>query len=149
MPDPLSPIQRTVMLRRVDPDLGMARFYSLMIERDLFGTVRLVRHWGRIGSMQGRELAQDFASEEDAVVALERLAAAKRRRGYRDFWRRLCAPLQGGFSGPAETPPPAGRSHGVAPTATGTGPVTVHYRGAERRGSAHSTAEPLCNSNSP
>src|SRR3712207_2837791 len=48
------------MLRRIDPELGMARFYSLMIERDLFGTVRLVRHWGRIGAMQERELAQDL-----------------------------------------------------------------------------------------
>ncbi len=63
----------------------MARFYSLMIERDLFGTIRLVRQWGRIGSMQGRELAQDFATEEEAGAALERLAAAKRRRGYKDL----------------------------------------------------------------
>ncbi len=55
-----------------------------MIERDLFGTVRLVRHWGRIGAMQGLELAQDFPTEE-AVEALERLAAAKRRRGYHDL----------------------------------------------------------------
>ena len=85
MPDPLSPIQRTVMLRRIDPELGMARFYSLMIERDLFGTVRLVRHWGQIGSLQGRELAQDFPSEAEAIEALERLAAEKRRRGYKDL----------------------------------------------------------------
>ncbi len=85
MPDPFSPIQRTVMLRRIDPEVGMARFYSLMIERDLFGTVRLVRHWGRIGAVQGRELAQDFPSEAEAVAALERLAAAKRRRGYQDL----------------------------------------------------------------
>jgi len=75
MPDPLSAIQRTVMLRRIDPEHGMARFYTLMIERDLFGTVRLVRHWGRIGVMQGRELAQGFPTE----------AAAKRRRGYQDL----------------------------------------------------------------
>ena len=85
MPDPLSPIQRTVMLRRIDPELGMARFYSLMIERDLFGTVRLVRHWNRIGAVQGRELAQDFPSEAEATEALERIAAAKRRRGYKDL----------------------------------------------------------------
>ena len=85
MPDPLSPIQRILMLRRIDPEHGMARFYSLMIERDLFGTVRLVRHWGRIGAMQGRELARDFATEEEAIEVLERLAAAKRRRGYRDL----------------------------------------------------------------
>ncbi len=56
-----------------------------MIERDLFGTIRLVRHWGRIGAMQGRELAQDFPTEDEAVAALERLAAAKRRRGYIDL----------------------------------------------------------------
>ncbi len=85
IPNPLSPIQRTVMLRRIDPEHGMARYYSLMIERDLFGTVRLVRHWGRIGARQGRELAQDFPTEEEAVEALERLTAAKRRRGYRDL----------------------------------------------------------------
>jgi predicted DNA-binding WGR domain protein len=34
--------------------------------------------------MQGRELAQEFATEAEAAEALERLAAAKRRRGYRD-----------------------------------------------------------------
>jgi predicted DNA-binding WGR domain protein len=85
MPDPLSRTERTVMLRRIDPEHGMARYYSLMVERDLFGTVRLVRHWGRIGAMQGRELAQDFVTEAEAVEALERLAAAKRRRGYQDL----------------------------------------------------------------
>ena len=72
------------MLRRVDPDAGTARYDALMIERDLFGTVRLVRHWGRIGAMQGCELAQDFPTEAEAVEALERLAAAK-RRGYQDL----------------------------------------------------------------
>ncbi len=67
MPDPLSPIQRTVMLRRIDPERGMARFYSLMIERDLFGTVRLVRHWGRI-SMSWRS-AEVSAHPRRAVEA--------------------------------------------------------------------------------
>ena len=85
MPDPLSPIQRTVMLRRIDPEHGMARYYRLMIELDLFGTVRLVRHCGRIGAIQRWELAQDFPTEEEAVEVLERLAAGKRRRGYQDL----------------------------------------------------------------
>jgi predicted DNA-binding WGR domain protein len=30
------------------PDRGT--FLNLMIERDLFGTIRLVRNWGRIGT---------------------------------------------------------------------------------------------------
>jgi predicted DNA-binding WGR domain protein len=38
------------------------RFYSLMIERDLFGTVRLVRNWGRFGTNR-RELAEEYPLE--------------------------------------------------------------------------------------
>lgn len=55
-----------------------------MIERDLFGTVRLVRNWGRIGT-NGRELVEEYATEIEAGPALEALAGAKRRRGYRDL----------------------------------------------------------------
>ena len=56
IPDQRSPIRRAVILRRVDPELRIAQFYSLMIERDLFGTIMLVRSWGRIGT-RGSELA--------------------------------------------------------------------------------------------
>jgi predicted DNA-binding WGR domain protein len=64
----------------------MARFYSLMVERDLFGTIRLVRSWGRIGT-NGQELVEVFATEGEAGEALEALGAlarAKRRRGDQD-----------------------------------------------------------------
>ncbi len=44
MPDERSPIQHALVLRRVDPDCCVAPFYSLMVERDLFGTIRLVRN---------------------------------------------------------------------------------------------------------
>lgn len=84
MPDPASTIRCTLVLRRVVPDQRMARFYMLAIERDLFGTIRLVRCWGRIGT-RGRDLAEEFKTEADAAEALEVLAAAKRRRGYRDL----------------------------------------------------------------
>ncbi len=85
MPDELrSPIKHHLMLHRRDPEQRVARFYSLIIERDLFGTVRLVRNWGRIGT-NGRELVKVFTSEAEASQALEELAAAKRRRGYRDL----------------------------------------------------------------
>jgi predicted DNA-binding WGR domain protein len=50
MPDELrSPIKHHLVLHRIEPEQGIRRFYSLMIERDLFGTIRLVRHWGRTG----------------------------------------------------------------------------------------------------
>ena len=85
MPDDLrSPIKHHLVLHRIDPEQGIRRFYSLMIERDLFGTVRLVRNWGRIGT-NGQELVEVFASEIEAGLALEAIAQAKRRRGYQDL----------------------------------------------------------------
>jgi predicted DNA-binding WGR domain protein len=85
MPDELrSPIKHHLVLHRIEPEQGIRRFYSLMIERDLFGTVRLVHHWGRIGT-NGQELVETFGSEKEAGQALEALAGVKRRRGYRDL----------------------------------------------------------------
>jgi predicted DNA-binding WGR domain protein len=85
VPDELrSPIKHHLVLHRIDPEQGIRRFYSLMIERDLFGTVRLVRNWGRIG-INGQEKVEEFPSEIEAGQALEDLAQIKRRRGYRDL----------------------------------------------------------------
>jgi predicted DNA-binding WGR domain protein len=63
---------------------GIRRFYSLMIERDLFGTIRLVRNWGRIGT-KGQERVEIYDDEITAGRALEAVARAKWRRGYRDL----------------------------------------------------------------
>jgi predicted DNA-binding WGR domain protein len=85
MPDDLrSPIKHHLVLHKRDPERRVARFYSLMIERELFGTVRLERNWGRIGT-NGQEMVEVFASEVEAGEALEALAQAKRRRGYQDL----------------------------------------------------------------
>jgi predicted DNA-binding WGR domain protein len=85
MPDELqSPIKHHLVLHRIDPEQGVRRFCSLMIERDLFGTIRLVRYWGRIGT-NGQEKAEELNSEDEAGKALENLAQAMRRQGYRDL----------------------------------------------------------------
>jgi predicted DNA-binding WGR domain protein len=52
----------------MEEDQGIGRFYSLMIERDLFGTVRLVRNWGRIGT-KGQAMVEVFADELEALVS--------------------------------------------------------------------------------
>ncbi len=66
MPDEIrSPIKRHLVLRRLDREERMAGFYSLMIEPDLFGAVRLVRCWGRIGT-PGREKVEEYLSEREA-----------------------------------------------------------------------------------
>jgi hypothetical protein len=51
MPDDLrSPIKHHLVPHWIDPEQGLRRLYSLMIKRDLFGTVRLMRKWA--GSAQ-------------------------------------------------------------------------------------------------
>jgi hypothetical protein len=66
MPDDLrSPIKHHLVPHRIDPEQGLRRFYSLMIKRDLFGTVRLMRKWGWIGTNR-QELVEVFADELDA-----------------------------------------------------------------------------------
>ncbi len=85
MPDDLrSPIKHHLVLHRSIPEQRIRRFYSLMIERDLFGTVRLVRNSGRIGT-NGQEKAKEFNSDDEAGKALEILAQAMRRQGFRDL----------------------------------------------------------------
>jgi predicted DNA-binding WGR domain protein len=63
MPAIRSPIRHHLVPYRCDPEQGKARFFSLMIERDLFGTIRLVRNWGFVGS-KGQEKAEIFPDEE-------------------------------------------------------------------------------------
>ncbi|EIM26663.1 WGR domain-containing protein [Microvirga lotononidis] len=85
MPDEFrSPIKHHVVLHQIDPEQGSRRVYSLMIEKDLFGVVRLVCHWGRVGT-RGQEAVTEFPTEGDAAEALEALASVKRRQGYRDL----------------------------------------------------------------
>jgi predicted DNA-binding WGR domain protein len=84
MDEERSPSQPVMVLRRVEPERNLSRFYALMIERDLFGRIVLVRHWGRIGS-RGREQVEPYANQDKAATAMGKLAAAKRRRGYQDL----------------------------------------------------------------
>ena len=69
-------------LVRVDPGSNAYRFYRLALWPDLFGDVSLAREWGRIGQ-PGKLRLDRYDSEQAAGQALERLAAVKRRRGYR------------------------------------------------------------------
>ena len=84
MDEKRSAVPHILVLRRVEPEKNLARFYALLIEHDLFGRIILMRHWGRIGT-RGRERADEHASEVEAAEAMAKLAAAKRRRGYRDL----------------------------------------------------------------
>jgi predicted DNA-binding WGR domain protein len=75
-----------VILRRIDPGKNMARFYSLEVERDLFGRVVLVRRWGRLGTA-GRTRLDEHKGEGEALAALASMQRAKQRRGYCSSFR--------------------------------------------------------------
>lgn len=73
---------REMLLRRIDPGHNTCRYYRLSVEPDLFGGASLVREWGRLGA-RGQGAAEAHADEGQAIDALMRLAALKRRRGYK------------------------------------------------------------------
>lgn len=70
-----------IVLTSIDPSRNRARFYVLSIQPTLFGEHALMRQWGRIGT-HGRCRLDLHATAEAARQAMNRLAAAKRRRGY-------------------------------------------------------------------
>jgi len=70
-----------IVLTSIDPSRNRARFYVLSIQPTLFGEHALMRQWGRIGTL-GRCRLDLHATAEAARQAMNRLAAAKRRRGY-------------------------------------------------------------------
>lgn len=72
---------RSSHFERRDAARNMQRFYRLTVTRDLFGTVLLLREWGRIGVFS-RASAEEKRSLADAWRDAERLAAQKCRRGY-------------------------------------------------------------------
>ena len=100
-------------LHRIDPAHHMARFYAMHVELDLFGSIVLVKEWGRIGA-RGRIVSELHPTEALAVVALQRQADRKRRRGYQPATvaeARKLAPEQGR----ADSATPAPKAEKPAP----------------------------------
>ncbi len=68
-------------LEKRDTAKNQARFYILALLPNLFGEWTLYREWGRIG--QGGKVRMDwFDTENEAKIALSKMEAAKRGRGY-------------------------------------------------------------------
>jgi len=69
------------LLTKKNPEKNQKRFYSLHIAPTLFGGWSLVREWGRIGS-SGTVKVDFFATESEALEAMESLKGEKLKRGY-------------------------------------------------------------------
>jgi predicted DNA-binding WGR domain protein len=70
-----------VYLTRRDPSRNLARFYRLFIAPNLWGEWTLFREWGRIGS-SGTVKADPYPNAGAALLALQALVRAKKKRGY-------------------------------------------------------------------
>jgi predicted DNA-binding WGR domain protein len=70
-----------VYLTRRDPTRNLARFYRMFIAPNLWGEWTLFREWGRIGS-SGTVRADPYPNAGGALLALQALVRAKKRRGY-------------------------------------------------------------------
>ena len=81
LPGETRAMEETNHLERRDGARNMQRFYRISVVRDLFGTVLLLREWGRIG-VYSRQQAEAMVDDDAARHAAARLAARKRRRGY-------------------------------------------------------------------
>lgn len=77
----MQPLAPFVHLIRVDAGKNMARYYGISLQATLFGEVTVLRQWGRIGT-RGSGLMQTFDAGAAAVLAQDRLAQSKQRRGY-------------------------------------------------------------------
>mgnify|MGYP000166692556 CR=1 FL=1 len=71
-------------LTKVNPERNMKRFYSVTIQPTILGGCCLVRMHGRIGGSTRVLPPVVYTSPPAAQVALERLVARKKRRGYKD-----------------------------------------------------------------
>ena len=59
----------------------MHRFYQMFVMPGLFGDWSLVREWGRVGS-PGTVRKDWFDTEEEAILAKEKLIGIKQKKGY-------------------------------------------------------------------
>jgi len=70
-----------IQLRRIDPAKRMNRFYRMVVQRDLFGGVSLIREWGRNGQ-PGQVRINPHEDEGTAIDDLMAIMRSKRKRGY-------------------------------------------------------------------
>jgi predicted DNA-binding WGR domain protein len=71
-----------IVLRRIEPQRNMRRFYALSLQPDLFGSVSVVKEWGRIG--QPGTVRHVFCADETAACAALALRMKRKiKRGYR------------------------------------------------------------------
>ena len=71
-------------LERHDSDKDMHRFYQVHVVPGIFDEWSLVREWGKIGA-SGTIRKDWFNTEEEAVVASQKIVNTQQKRGYQQI----------------------------------------------------------------
>jgi hypothetical protein len=66
--------------RWINPE--KARYYRVVLEKDLFGTWSLIACWGALHSRRGGMRVIALASLDAGIAALDGIAKRRRQRGY-------------------------------------------------------------------
>jgi predicted DNA-binding WGR domain protein len=96
-----------IVLRRIEPQRNMRRFYALSLQPDLFGTVSVVKEWGRIGqpgTVRHVVCAHETAARAALALGMIRRNDGRDLRGSLPSWSMVIA--AGGLN--------AGRLHQMA-----------------------------------
>lgn len=69
-------------LKSIRPEDNRFRFYNIVVLHDLFGSVHVLRHWGRIGT-RGKTGVLMFDTLDEALAECRRILSLRRNHGYR------------------------------------------------------------------
>jgi len=72
------------IFRSIEPKENRFRFYSMHIEKSLFGEFILTCSWGRMGT-RGQVRASPFDSQEDCLTAMQQIAKIRKQHGYEEI----------------------------------------------------------------
>ncbi len=71
-----------IRLEKIDHTRAKKSFYTLSLNRTLFGEWCVLREWGRIDGKAQRQWRNYVPDPETGMAELERLKKAKQRHGY-------------------------------------------------------------------
>ncbi|MFQ5795872.1 MAG: WGR domain-containing protein [Candidatus Bipolaricaulia bacterium] len=73
--------KRFLLWKSIDPKENRQRYYSVLLEEDLWGEQRLIQRWGRVGS-RPQEKATRVEGDEDLKQQLRRIHRERTAHGY-------------------------------------------------------------------
>jgi len=71
-------------MERHDNKDNMHRFYQMFVTPGLFDDWSLIKEWGRVGS-PGTVRKDWFDTEEQAVIARQKIVDSKQKKGYQNI----------------------------------------------------------------